>query len=323
MQIPRRTFLAGLSSAAAAVPFTVLAQDRLPLVGYLGEAGSGPGGFLEEMEYCNYFRDRDFTLAARFGSPADLATLAAELAARESSVLVADGELRLRAAAAATKTIPIVGRAPDLVFLDLVGEDFGRPGGNVTGVVSRIEDLPGKAVALLVDAFPTTGRIAYVQQRRPDIAAPGEIIVAGREIVAATAATLGIEVLYSEYTLSDEFPAVLEALTGARVDAVVAGASVCLAAPQLIAWAAEVRVPVVYGCIPTVEQGGLMTYAIDGNENRHAVADYVIRILEGEALAGLPVLMPSPRLVINLKTAREQGIEFSANILARADVVIE
>jgi putative ABC transport system substrate-binding protein len=67
-----------------------------------------------------------------------------------------------------------------------------------------------------------------------------------------------------------------------------------------------------------------MSYGIDLNDLYRRAATYVDRVLKGEKPADLPVQAPTKyELVLNLKTAKELGINVPLQIQQLADEVIE
>jgi putative ABC transport system substrate-binding protein len=74
-------------------------------------------------------------------------------------VLLVGGGVAVRAAQQATKTIPILGTADDLVGEGLV-ESLARPGGHTTGVSIQPVSLDGKRQDILIEAVPGLRRMA-------------------------------------------------------------------------------------------------------------------------------------------------------------------
>ncbi|MEW6690791.1 MAG: ABC transporter substrate binding protein, partial [Pseudomonadota bacterium] len=92
----------------------------------------------------------------------------------------------------------------------------------------------------------------------------------------------------------------------------------------LVERVARTRLPAMYASIEAVTDGGLMTYSIDNLDLMRKAADYVDRILRGASPSELPIERPTRiHLVLNLRTAKAQGIKCPQSLLVRADQVIE
>jgi putative ABC transport system substrate-binding protein len=93
---------------------------------------------------------------------------------------------------------------------------------------------------------------------------------------------------------------------------------------EITSLAARHRLPAVYGYRFFAALGGLLSYGINLTDNFLRAATYADRILKGEKPTDLPVQAPNKyMLTINLKTAKELGLDVSLLLQQRADEVIE
>ena len=123
-----------------------------------------------------------------------------------------------------------------------------------------------------------------------------------------------------------DFDKVFAALVQLRADALVIGPDVFFTTrvEQLAALSLRHAVPTIYEYRPFVAAGGLMSYGSDETEYYRLVGIYAGKILKGEKPVDLPVVQSTKvGLIINLKTAKELGINVPITLIGRADEVIE
>jgi ABC-type uncharacterized transport system substrate-binding protein len=104
------------------------------------------------------------TLVTRYADVdvARLPALADELVQLHPDLIVAIDPPAALAAAKATASVPIVAAIlNDPVRLGLIAS-YARPGGNVTGILSQVEGLPGKHVEIARELLPTIAVIGVL-----------------------------------------------------------------------------------------------------------------------------------------------------------------
>jgi putative ABC transport system substrate-binding protein len=197
---------------------------------------------------------------------------------------------------------------------------MARPGGNVTGLMSRIDDLVGKQIELAAELIPglvTAGLIVNVA---------ASYLVTDRQKVERAAKRLRIKLVSYEVREPHDLDTAFQRLSNGHVQAVVilADAMLFQERVRVAELAAVARLPAVYGFRDHVDAGGLISYGVNYSENFRRAATYVVKILKGTKPSDLPVEFPNKlELVINLKAAKALGLDIPPALLARADEVIE
>jgi putative ABC transport system substrate-binding protein len=250
-----------------------------------------------------------------------LPALAADLVRSKPNLIVAFGISPARAAKDATSDIPIV----MLFVADPVGaglaSSLAHPGGNLTGVATGVPgEFNGKILGILREALPQAKRLAVF------INPSNEIHRLLLPEIPPAAAKLGFQLDLVEVREAGEMPGAIAAAKARGAEALYIFSDAIFSFPpnRVPDLAAQAGLPSISFIGPFVQAGGLISYGPDLLALARRGAHYVDRILKGAKPAELPIEQPTKYLLaINLKTAKSLGIEIPANLLARADEVVE
>jgi putative tryptophan/tyrosine transport system substrate-binding protein len=322
----RRKFIT-LMGAAAAWPLVASAQQpAMPLIGFLSSVSAlvtskRISSFGEGLSDTGYTVGRDVTVEARISEGQDrLPALATDLVSGHVRLIAASGPVAAFAAKEATTSIPIVFVAAfDPVQTGLVAT-LNQPGGNVTGVTLIGARLGGQRLELARELVPNVGVIALITN--PNSTAASEEL---RDVQNAARAT-GLEFLVVAATSDRDFEAAFAAIVQRRAQVLLISTDPFLvqSTDQIIALAAQHRIPAVYATSESVAAGGLISYGVSVSNAWRLAGVYAGTILKGARPAELPVVQPTEfELVLNLKTAKALGLQIPPTLLARADEVIE
>ena len=328
----RRDFI-GLAGAAALPPLAARAQQKLRRLAFvhsgipadrLTESG-GPFWVqrfyrtlrgLGDVEGSNLVVER----YSAEGNSERFAPLAAEVVGRRPDVIVANSNNLVRAFMAATPTIPIVAVVTDPVAGGMV-TSLARPDGNLTGVsVNAGTEIYAKRLQILKEAIPSATKVTHLLS--------GQWGAGIDEALSESGLRLGVTVsrILMPVVNEAELARTFADMAGRKVDGVIAdeGGSFLALRATIAALAAKHRLPVIYPYRDYVEEGGLMALAPDLGELAERMASDVHQLFNGTRPGDIPFYQPSKFLMIfNLKTAKAMGLEMPANLLARADEVLE
>ena len=295
-------------------------------IGVLGLPADNPlmAAFRQGLQDRGYSEDRHirFTYRGDVRTDADgtLAAMAIELVRLNVDLIVAISPTAVRAAKAATATVPIVFSSDEPVAYGFVSS-IARPGGNLTGFTMAGAGFTEKQLQLLKEMVPRAKRIAI-------LVGPAPRMTDHVRDSQAAANRLGVRLQVLEARTAEDIDRLFAAATAknTRVDAIhVHGhASLGPHRARILALAKARRLPTMHFFPSWVTAGGLMSFGPDLVEMHRRMAEPVDKILKGARPADLPVEEPTKYvLTINLRTARELGLTVPPSLLQRADQVIE
>ena len=321
----RRDFVTALGLAAV-WPLPVQAEQpkKVPRIGCIVTgARDSINPFLQGLRELGYVDGQNIAVEVRAANSKieRFPALASELVGLKVDVIVAGNSLAGRAAQQATTTIPIVVLNMGDPVADGLVASLARPGGNITGLTLLSPQLVPKRLGLLKEALPSASQVVALWHP----GAYGERNDMMKEAEAA-GLTLGLHVRFVAVQGPDELDRAFSTIAAEHTDAIMVFPSSMLFAERgrIVDLARKLRVPLISMGKQFVKLGGLLSYGGNIIDLPRRGASYVDRILKGASPADLPVEQPTKyELVINLKTAKELGIDIPATLLARADEVIE
>jgi len=324
----RREFI-GLIGAAA-WPLATRAQQVRRRIGiFMGLPESDPeargyvAAFRDSLQRLGWIDGRNIKIETCWATVADpdaVQRCAKEMVALDPDLILSNTTFTTTALLQRTRTIPMI----FTMVTDPIGNafvaNFPRPGGNVTGFVVMEPSIASKWVELLKEIAPRVNRATvlfhpsttYAENYFASAKAAGQAL--GVEVIAAP--------VRNEFELESAITAQAGDPNGGFM--VVPDGFTDPHRVQITSLAARHRLPAVYGYRFFPALGGLLSYGINLTDNFPRAAAYADRILRGERPADLPVQAPTKyMLTINLKTAKELGLDVPLFLQQRADEVIE
>ena len=323
----RRDFLKLIVGSGCVLPFSVRAQQsRNWRIGFLhpGQSalvnnrivalreGLGAPGLREAA-------DAEIIVRLANEQIDRLPEMALELVGQSVQAICAVSPPAVRAARAATQSIPIV--AMDLESDPVANgwaASLAHPGGNVTGVFLGLPGFNAKSLQLLREAVPALIKVAVFWHP-----VSGNLQL---DAVRNAAAALDVAMEIFEVSRPVDFAPAFQAAAKAVCNGVLMLSSPLFGGnPQLLAdLALQHRLPAINIFPDFPQKGGLLGYGPELQNLFMKTGVLVRKILQGSVIADLPVERPTRfKLVANLVTARAFGLTVPTSILLSADEVIE
>jgi len=330
----RRELMVFLAAATAiSRPSQVHAQhaDRMRRIAILmGYAQNDPegqarlGALMKGLQVSGWEVGRNLQIDLRWASAevGQIGGLAKELVALKPDLIVSNTTPVTAALHRETADIPII----FVIVSDPVGEGFvaslSHPERNITGFINVEDTIGGKWLELLKEAAPATAYAAMMFN--PDTAPGGGSYFLGAFETAGRA--FGINAMAAPVRSEQDIESAMNGLAREKNAGLVVmtDSYMTVHRRKIIGLAEQQKLPVVYPTAISARDGGLLSYAPDYYDVFRRSASYVDRVLRGAKAGDLPVQVPTKfELIINLKTAMALALDVPAQLVARADEVIE
>ncbi|HSH48870.1 MAG TPA: ABC transporter substrate-binding protein [Halomonas sp.] len=277
-------------------------------------------GVLDELKERGYVEGKNLevTFENAQGNTAIAAQIARKFAGEPPTVLLAISTPSAQSAAAAmSKTVPIVFTAVTDPLLAKLVADLDAPGANITGVV----DAPPleAQLQLIRDMFPEAEKLGVIYN-------PGEAnSVSQAQALEALAPELGFNLIEVTASRTSEVMGAARSLAG-RADAIYVPVdnTVVSALESVVRVGYDADIPVFTGDNSSVARGALASLGFSYYDMGRQTGEMVARIIEGENPGDIPVgTVDKLELILNSSAAEAIGYAIPAEFQERAVEIVD
>jgi putative ABC transport system substrate-binding protein len=292
----------------------------MPTLAYVAAKNANPKRldvFKKGLAELGYEEGKNIRIEYREGIlDADYDGVVAELVERKVDIILAANVAATRAAARATKTIPIVIMAVfDPVGIGVV-KSLERPETNVTGTTMYAPQLIGERLRILKRLTPQLDKVAMaLNGQNPNNAAQ-------LELLRSEARSLGIAVEQLDIRKPEDVDAAFERALAFGAQGFVNAVDTFINSRRfaLARAAAKHKLPFVFSDAEYVVAGGLMALGPGHHEGYYGAAKYVDKILRGANPGDLPIAGPTEFTMSANRTAlRNLGLSLPPDLTAQVN----
>ena len=300
------------------------AAQTLPVLGYVAAKNADPKRlevFKQGVAELGYIEGKNILIEYREAVlDAEYHGVMADLVDRKVDMILAANVAATRAAARATKTIPIV----MLAVFDPLGigvvKSLERPSTNVTGTTMYAPQLIGERLEILRRIVPNLDKAA--------MALNGNNVnnAAQFELLRSVALKLGIEVQSLDIRKPEDVDAAFDKALAFGAKGLVNGVDTFINSRRFVLAdrAMKYKLPFVYSDVEYVLAGGLMALGPGHYEGYHGAAKYVDEILRGANPADLPIAGPTQFVMsVNRAALNKLGLSLPSDLAARVNEWID
>ncbi len=324
----KRRDVLGLLATAAVWPRTVSAQQRIPIVGFVGFAKADVdaetvSAFRKALPGLGLVEGRNIIVDAR-SADGDVArghAMIDDFIALPVDVFLSPGPAAARAIVRKTR-IPVVAIALPPQSDPELFQSLARPGGTLTGFSAFGEEMSAKRIEMLKEIMPGLKKLGVMHNATdPTFSAWGEQTVADAGRLGIEPVRLGLSAPSIEQVsaqigkLADQ---------GGTAMIVIRDFLTAAMMKDICRLATEARIAVIGEHAEIARAGALISYGADISDLFRRAAGYVDQILKGQKPAEMPIQLPTKfEVIVNLKTAKTLGVTIPPTILVLTDEVIE